>query len=244
MRSVAVQGSAAGSDLAIHHVDSWAGKVATDDGIVIQYIDAASSGRVKHTTHLERRWKGGPMKGLRITLICTLALGLLVGSAFGVAAQEEESAAAAPVEFEAQWAFGHELQFESSAGSGVDEVVRYRDGAWRPRVLLAASDPRFQGTLTLATNRDDYALVDGPQIFHGQFRVANDEGAWQQRPALSFNFPDGEAAPTVMVFDGEDGYVGLTALVSNTPDPSAGTWTLRGYIFEGDMPPAAELPTE
>ena len=47
-----------------------------------------------------------------------------------------------------------------------------------------------------------------------------------------------------MVFDGEDGYAGLTALVSNTPDPSAGTWTLRGYIFESDMPPAAELPSE
>ena len=183
------------------------------------------------------------MRAIRTTLISILAAGLLAGSAVGVAAQEEEATAAAPVEFEAQWAFGHELRFESSASSGVD-VVGYRDGAWRPRVLLAASDPRFQGTLTLATNRDDYALMDGPQVFHGLFRVANDKGAWQQRPALWFNFPDGEAAPTVMVFDGEDGYAGLTALVSNNPDPSAGTWTLRGYIFEGDMPPAAELPAE
>ena len=184
------------------------------------------------------------MRAIRIGVISILAIGLLAGSVFGVAAQEEEAAAAAPVEFEAQWAFGHELPFEISAGSGVDKVVRYRDGAWRPRVLLAASDPRFQGTPTLATNRDDYALMDGPQILHGQFRVANDEGAWQQRPALSFNFPDGEAAATVMVFDGEDGYAGLTVLASNTPDPSVGTWTLRGYIFEGDMPPAAELPSE
>jgi|GEM_PF-3711209 len=47
-----------------------------------------------------------------------------------------------------------------------------------------------------------------------------------------------------MVFDGEDGYAGLAAFVSNTPDLSAGTWTLRGYIFESDMPPAAELPSE
>ena len=183
------------------------------------------------------------MKGLKTTLISILALGLLAGSVVGVAAQEGGAAAAAPVEFEAQWGFGHELRFETSTSSGVD-VVGYRDGAWRPRMLLAASDPRFAGTLTLATNRDDYALVDGPQVFHGLFRVANDEGAWRQRPALSFNFPDGEAAPTVMVFDGEAGDAGLTALVSNTPDPSAGTWTLRGYIFEGDMPPAAELPAE
>ena len=38
---------------------------------------------------------------------------------------------------------------------------------------------------------------------------------------LSFNFPDGEAAPTVMVFDGEDGYAGLTALVLWRIDPAA-----------------------
>ena len=125
MRSVAVQGSAAGSDLAIDHVGNRAGKVANDDGNVIQCMDPASSGRVKHTARLEQRWKRGPMKGLKIRLISILAIGLLAGSVFGVTAQEEEAAAAAPAEFEAQWAFGHELQFEISAGSGVDKVVRY-----------------------------------------------------------------------------------------------------------------------
>ena len=38
---------------------------------------------------------------------------------------------------------------------------------------------------------------------------------------LSFNVPDGEAAPTVMVFDAEDGYAGLTALVLWRIDPAA-----------------------
>jgi hypothetical protein len=60
MPSVAVQGSATRSDLAIDHVGNRAGRVARDDGNVIQCMDPASSGRVKHTARLERRWKGGP----------------------------------------------------------------------------------------------------------------------------------------------------------------------------------------
>ena len=46
MRSVADQGSAAGSDSATQQVGSRVGTVTTDDGIVIRRLDQASSGRV------------------------------------------------------------------------------------------------------------------------------------------------------------------------------------------------------
>ena len=170
------------------------------------------------------------MRAIRTTTISILALGLLAGSAVGVAAQDEEAAATGPVEFTAKWAFGPDVRAESL--ELVDDVFMYRGGAWRPGVLTAASDPRLEGTISIAANHDDYA--NGPTIFNYAFRIENEEGAWQQQPTINIDTGPDDADTTTGVMVGEGGYDGLIAVFDN--HVAGGTWTLHGYIIEGGLP--------
>ena len=81
------------------------------------------------------------MRDIKTTLITTIAIGLLAGSAAGVAAQED--VAVAPVEFTAKVAFGPSVRSETTAVG--DGVTMYSGGAWRAGVITGASDPRLHG---------------------------------------------------------------------------------------------------
>jgi hypothetical protein len=174
------------------------------------------------------------VRAIRTTTISILAVGLLAGSAVGVAAQDEEISAQGPVEFTAKWVFGPDLRDETSeAGDG---VVMSRGGAWRPGVITAASDPRLEGTLSIAANNDEYA--DGPTIYNYAFRIENEDGVWQQTPTLNLEHREGGASTTTGVMIGEGAYEGLIAVFDNLVEGSG--WTLHGYIIEGGLPPDPE----
>jgi hypothetical protein len=174
------------------------------------------------------------MRDVKTTIIFILAVGLLAGSAVGVAAQDEEASAQGPVEFTAKWAFGPELRTETyEAGDG---VTMYRGGAWRPGVITAASDPRLEGTLSVAANNDEY--TDGPTIFSYAFRIENEGGAWQQLPTINLDTGEGDDNTTTGVMFGEGGYDGLVAVFDNHVEGPG--WTLHGYIIEGGLPPDPE----
>jgi RNA polymerase sigma-70 factor (ECF subfamily) len=162
-------------------------------------------------------------------------LPLLAGSALAVVAQDE---AAAPVEFTAKWGFGPDLR--SATSEVVDGVRQGRGGAWRPDVLVAASDPRLQGELSIAANFNDYTATGGPEVGSAAFRIENDEGTWQMMPVISLDHGDGEPHATTGVMVGEDGYAGLIAVFDTFSDGQAGTWDLHGYIIGGELPPPPE----
>ena len=173
------------------------------------------------------------VKKLRTPLVAAIAIGLLTGSAFGVAAQDTE--AAAPVEFTAKWAFGGAVRPDTS--EFVDGVLMTRGGAWRPGVITSASDPRLEGTLSIAANSNQYAGT-GPEVWNYAFRIENAEGAWQQMPTINLAVGDGDLNTTTGVLVGEGGYAGLIAVFDNLSENS--TWTLHGYIIDGELTPAPE----
>ena len=169
-----------------------------------------------------------------LALITTIAIGLLVGSAVGVAAQDD--AAAAPVEFTAKLAFGPSVRSETTTIG--DGVTMSSGGAWRAGVISEASDPRLRGTTYMAANANDYTAAGGPTVWNYAFRIVNDGGAWQQRPTLDLDFSDGSQDLTLGVMVGEGDYEGLIAVFQNIT--SDGTWDLHGYIIDGELTPAPE----
>ena len=156
-------------------------------------------------------------------LISAIAIGLLAGSAVGVAAQDAEADAAAPVEFTGATRFGP---------SGGDYNIN--------PIAEPFTDPRLGGEFRVWQNNEVYP--DGPTIFMGGFSMHDDEGGWVQRPSLAVNHPDGTSATRVIVMDGQGVYEGLT-LVAEVSLTNR-RWDWHGYIVEGELPPAPaiELP--
>ncbi len=167
-----------------------------------------------------------------------IAIGLVAGSAVGVAATDDETAA--PVAFTASWKAGGGIvrPMTSTVAEGVEE---YRGGAFTPRVIDEATDPRLVGHVTLAVNYNDYPARDGLRVVNHAFRVENEDGAWQQLPTINIQWPGEENLGVVGVLVGEGAYDGLIAVFDNVIDPEAGgTFDLHGFIFEGGLPPAPE----
>ena len=88
-------------------------------------------------------------------------------------------------------------------------------------MLAAASDPRWQGTLSVASNSDDHGAVGGPEVGLFAFRIENEDGAWQQMPTVSLIVPGVDDEFDRGVFIGEGGYEGLIAVVDIAGDPAA-----------------------
>ena len=179
------------------------------------------------------------MKGrLKPILTTAIAIGLLAGSAVGVAAQETETEA--PTEFTATWDsnFGPP-GVRPNVPEGSDPV-RGRGYANHPRIIETAGDPRFEGEVTLVVNHDTYSSDGALRVFHRAFSVENDEGTWRGVPHPSLQFSDAEASGATQLFIGEGGYTGSYALVDIHNDLAGQVWTLRGVIFEGEPPPAPE----
>ena len=149
---------------------------------------------------------------------------------------EVATAASVPTEFTARWQTGPGLRAPSV--SDVDGVIQMRDGAWRPDIPNAAVEPRMRGTLTVTMSADDYPGVGGPTLVSYAFRIENEDGAWQQSSTPNITFLDGSVSTSVGVLVGEGGFEGQHELVEVASDARTGIWDLRGYIVDGDLPPA------
>ena len=159
------------------------------------------------------------MRKFSSTLTAILAIGLLAGSAVGVAAQDE----AAPIEFTGAIGFG------PSRGS-----------YWDTPIVEPFTDPRLAGEFrTWENNR---ACPGGRTCWAGGFSMHDDDGGWIQRPGLRINHPDGTSATTVIVMDGQGAYDGLTVVAEVSLANERYDW--HGYIVDGELPPAPtiELP--
>jgi hypothetical protein len=174
------------------------------------------------------------VRGIKSSVSFVLAVGLLAGSAVGVTAQEADPTAQGPVEFTAMWSWGPDVRPDTiEAGEG---VVMTRGGAWRPGVITTATDPRLEGAVTIAANSNQY--LGGPEVWTYAFRIENDGGAWQQLPTINLDTGLDDSSTTTGVLVGEGGYEGLVAVFDNLSQGQ--TWTLHGYIIEGELPPDPE----
>ena len=178
------------------------------------------------------------MSKVKNTLVSAMAIGLLAGSAIGVAAQETETEA--PSEFTATWDsnFGPPgVRRDVEEGS---DPVHSRGYANHPLIIETTGDPRFEGEVTLVVNHDRYPSNEALWVFNNAFSVENDEGTWRGVPHLTLRFSDAEGSGRTQLFIGEGGYAGSYALVDIQGRQAGQGWTLRGVIFEGEPPPAPE----
>jgi hypothetical protein len=173
------------------------------------------------------------VRAIKTTTISILALGLLAGSAVGVAAQEEPNMDGAAVTGTADWLRAVSNGTESSADgiTAVNDVVHVH--SW------TASDPRLSGDLTYTGNWL-FDEVNAISIQSGTYELTNDDGS-SLGEATAYSSDVLGADTDVIVFTGRDGYEGLTAYVvidwSNGDD---GGENFEGVIFPSAMPEAPE----
>ena len=101
------------------------------------------------------------------------------------------------------------------------------------------SDPRLQGTYYLSLNTDVFREPAGTGVYTYTWRIENEDGTWQGSQS-GFGFPDGTQAVVTTPLVGEGAYEGLTAIWESTFDGAACAWTVRGLVFEGELPPVPE----
>ena len=186
------------------------------------------------------------MRAIKTSIISILAIGLLAGSAVGVAAQEEEAAAEPAVGSSYFTGVFH----HGGANSGqptetvVDGVMEVRGWGFEGNGI-ETSDPRMTGSVTRNGNTDIHKLGDSEDVgFEAvAWRIKNDDGSWSGQGSTltrgGRDVPRDEATYfETIVLTGEGAYEGLTAyvLVDWTALPIA----VEGAIFVGEAPPLPE----
>jgi hypothetical protein len=173
------------------------------------------------------------VKGLKPTLISAIAIGLLAGSAVGVAAQDEAADPMAPSMF-------------TAAVTGPPEPTT--DPETGLTILVApfeSTDPRVSGTWMQVEDGAMFDVADGESVSVGRnaVRLVNDGGSWvgTHRGFITFP-PDGER-PGVAFFSelvGEGGYEGLSMFFVQSG--LAGEPQEVGVIVPSDMVPSFPEP--
>ena len=163
------------------------------------------------------------MRTIKTTIISIFALGLLAGSAVGVAAQDEQADQATAVEFTGATSFG-----PCSTDYCNNPIVE------------PFTDTRLAGQFRVWPNSDPYP--GGPTLWVSGFSMHDDDGDWVQRPNIGITHSNGDASTEVIVMDGQGAYDGLTVVAEVSLDNSR--WDWHGYIIDGELPPtpSIELP--
>ena len=184
------------------------------------------------------------MKGLRTTTISILALGLLAGSAVGVAAQDE-----AEVPTGASY-FTGTIGASDVTGEPTEAVV---DGVLEVRGLMRegpieATDPRLTGSLSRVLDFDVHSVGDLEDVvlFSAPHRIENDAGSWSGTGTGVIHAGADLSAEEeldfyTVVLTGEGAYEGLSAFLLADFAPEVGA-DIKGAVFPGEMP--EPLPAE
>ena len=180
--------------------------------------------------------------GKRFGFLAVLGIAVLsVGSA-SVAAQ---SGAPTPIVSFAGMTYPAPCEDATPAFEVVDGVQQMRGMDCHGGTT--ATDPRFKGTYLTAVNSDRHPEgADGSQLTVTTVvrRIENAGGAWQGSAVtvsdtVAASGTDDPLTPETVVFTGEGGYAGLTAVVVFSPFANS---QLRGVIFPGPPPPPPVLP--
>ena len=148
------------------------------------------------------------MRTFRTTTISILALGLLVGSTVGVAAQDTDPVA--PSTFTVQRTGESTLTTDPDTGASVFVAG------------FEATDQRASGTWTEVVAMADVDVADGDagSIQRNAVRLENDGGSWVGIHRGFLTFPS-DGPPTVQFLSelvGEGGYDGLTMFFAQVGD--------------------------
>jgi hypothetical protein len=187
------------------------------------------------------------VKGLKPTFISILAIGLLAGSAVGVAAQDEEAAAepSTPAKVAGTIEGGGDVVQEPTE-TVVDGLLEVRDFVLVGDAL-EMDDPRMTGSISVTFNADVHKVSDFEEVVLQtvDMRIDNDDGSWTGQGTQLVH--DGAEIAEEEAIDlgtlpmtGAGAYEGLSAYLfwDFSEDPP----TVEGVIYEGELPPFPELP--
>jgi hypothetical protein len=168
------------------------------------------------------------VRAIKTTTISILAVGLLAGSAVGVAAQDEASMEAAAVTGRATFVQSEPLV--EPEFSETPDGVFVGDGMVVVHIW-DTDDPRLDGEATRTVNfRFDTDFTNG--IESEAMVLTNDGGSWVGDGRGYNAAGDGSG---FVALQGRDGYDGLTAFIAH--GPNTGTyWELEGIIFPAERP--------
>jgi hypothetical protein len=176
------------------------------------------------------------VKGLKPTLVSAIAIGLLAGSAVGVAAQDE----AAMPELRADTVSGT-MTSESGTQSDGDTIDGLRQDLQEERGHLEMSDPRLTGAFLIAATMNRYQPVGdegAAEVFSGTMRVDNDGGSWEGTAigCSGCNTTDGPDT-TYVELAGTAEHEGLSAILFIEQMPGFNQPAVSyGVIFPGEVP--------
>jgi hypothetical protein len=176
------------------------------------------------------------VRAIKTTTISILALGLLAGSAAGVAAQDEESAGGVTT-------VTGTLNWVDQIDEGTDSVDPAGFGATSGSVatmrFFFPSEPRLTGDATVNANNVVMEFGETFAMMSAQTTVlSNDGGSWLGE-SKGFGGPGFDSGRTI-VFVGQDGYEGLTAYLQGKLDWDTGVEEFQGFIVPTAMPEVPE----
>jgi len=190
-----------------------------------------------------------PVRAIKTTTISILALGLLAGSAVGVAAQDDEAAAepSTPAKVAGMIDTSGTAPVQEPTVTEVDGGLEVR-GAITEGDQFEMDDPRLTGTVTKVDNVDVHDVVnDEGVVVAGSLalRLDNGAGSWSgQGTSVGYagrGIPEEEMLGLdTWVLTGAGAYEGLSAIL--IVDPAGDQPTVEGVIFAGAMPAIPELP--
>jgi hypothetical protein len=179
--------------------------------------------------------EGEPVKGLKttLTIAIAMAIGLLAGSAVGVAAQDD--AGMEPSFFTAQ--FGDGTGFEDSELVGADpEFSRTLNITG---TTVDATDPRASGVMDLAASSRCFGAEGCPDadVRVLSMRLENDDGSWEGT-GLGLA-PRNNRNIEVWNLSGEDGYEGLSMVMVVGGNKNIAKAALKGKKLKKNAVPTA-----
>ena len=176
------------------------------------------------------------MRALKTTTISVLAIGLLAGSAVGVAAQEEADGPMAPNWFTWEFVVDGPPEFSTDPATGLPVIT----------VQVEATDERASGALT---NLEDFAQSEDDERYRvgsTSQRLANDGGTWVGTSRFVAGATAGPSGNDVngnfTELVGEGGYEGLTMYVFGLFEGLDELPVMRGFIVPTDLIPAMPEP--
>lgn len=178
------------------------------------------------------------MRTIRTITTSLLAVGLLTGSAAGVAAQDEGGEPVS-TSFTGKFTSQSDVISEGTSTRSPDGLELTTDIVVVQSMV--SSDPRLTGavTATLTYLIDTNVVIDHTAniLATGTYELANDGGSWLGE-ATNFGNTDLGVNSQTIIFEGRGGYEGLTAYAVVDWRDFAGEYV--GTVFPAAMPEVPE----
>jgi hypothetical protein len=171
------------------------------------------------------------LKKFRIPLVTAIAIGLLAGSAFGVAAQDDAEVsdeAMSPAFVTGRYIFNGSPVPGRERSTSEDGVEHIRSDSWEG-ITVESSDPRLTGKAAFVMDRDIYP--GGVGAGWGTTLITNENGSWTGSGSNLIRPGDGISWAGLDRLTGTGDYEGLSVVLLD----AKGNGEFEAVIFPGPL---------